>query len=363
MATKYSKLQIDQSKIQDWIQIWCEDNLPGNFTISHTELPQRIQYTIHSDGNNIKIDFIKCKGALLTISPNVGTHVDISTEIAESIYDRVKNNIVASPFAHGFSIILSASDFSAIIELLESHKDISLQNYSEQSEEGRAKYKLYRFVGATGDTVTLKYFLSTSRMQLQGKPLWLFNEIVAMVSDCGTPENDVVDAHLRYCSLCISRDEIYEEMEKSLGTEAYNFLSSTQKAILATSFILDKIEFDMPDYSGLITPALRAYEGFAKKVFTQKGLNCNDGRQLGSFFDRAKDGKPLDMKSCYSSEVDNDTQRRLTSMYYFYYQKRHPYAHASAYDFTTTIISDRKIAQETFYDIISRIKSDFNSFK
>lgn len=356
MPNNYSKLQIDKSKIKDWIQLWGEENLPGSFTINCTEIPQRFQYSIVSDGNNIKLDFIKCKGDLLTIYPNVGTHVNTSMEIAEYIYTRVKNNIVDSPFAHGFSIILSECDFSAMIELLNGYEGVTLQNYSEQLENCHAKYKLYRFSGPAGDAVTLKYFLSTKRMQLQGKPLWLFNEIVKMVSDYGTPPNDIVDAHLRYCSLNISRNEIYEEMESILGKDVYAFLSSTQKALLATTFILDKIEIDMPDYSGLITPAFRSYEGFAKKVFAQKGLQCEGEHQLGEFFERANKMEPFRMKNCYSEKLDSKTEQILTSMYAFYYNKRHPYSHASAYDFSTPIISNRRSAEEIFQEIIHKMK-------
>lgn len=363
MASKYSKLQIDPSKIQNWIHFWCEENLSESFAISCADKPERIQYAISSNGNTIKLDFIKCKGGLLTIYPNVGTQVDISTRIADSIYDRVKNNIVDSPFAHGFSIIISESDFSTIIELLEGLNGVVLQNYSEQLKSGQAKYRLYRFIGPCEDTVTLKYYLSTNRMQVQGKPLSLFTEIVSMVSECGTPSDEVVDAHLRYCSLNVSRDDILEEMKETLGEDVFDFLSSTQKALLATTFILDKIEVDMLDYSGLITPALRAYEGFSKKIFARKGLACEGDQQLGTFFERANKMEPFTMKTSYSEKLDAETVRNLTSMYDFYYRKRHPYAHASAYDFSTTIISSRKSAEEIFCEIIAKIKLYYSRLK
>lgn len=363
MASKYSKLCIEKAKIQDWIQLWCEENLENECTISYNDIPARIQYIINSGNDTIKLDFIKCKGGLLTISPNVGTNVYISTQIAESIFERVKNNIKDSPFAHGFSIIVSDSDFQIIIELLSDIEGVSLSNYSEQLNDGQAKYKLYHFVGPAGDHVTIKYFISTRRMQLQGKPLWLFNEIVAMISGGDTDANDVVDAHLKYCNLNVPRSDIYEEMESVLGTDLFLFLSNTQKALLATTFILDKIEVDMPDYSGLITPALRTYEGFTKKIFAQKGLQCDGDMQLGEFFERPDKMTPFSMKSKYSRHLDEETETQFISMYNFYYKQRHPYSHASAYDFDTTIISNRKTAEELFHGIILEMKSRFRNLK
>ena len=72
MANKYSKLLFDSSKIHDWINLWCELNLNGDFSVEQKSTEQRISYTIICDRKEIKIDFIKAKGGALTIFPNVG---------------------------------------------------------------------------------------------------------------------------------------------------------------------------------------------------------------------------------------------------------------------------------------------------
>lgn len=126
---------------------------------------------------------------------------------------------------------------------------VTLKNYSEQSEDGKAKYQLYQFSGPTGDTVTIKMYPNTERMQMQGKPLWLFNEIVSLVSENGAEMSEVVDAHLKYCNVVMNQKDVFEEMEAVLGSDLFNYLSTSHKAILSTSFILSKIDMDMPDYS------------------------------------------------------------------------------------------------------------------
>jgi len=68
MANKFSKLDIDKSKISDWIKHWCELNLDGDSSIRYSDIGQRIQYAIINNDKTIKIDFIKCSGDLLTIS-------------------------------------------------------------------------------------------------------------------------------------------------------------------------------------------------------------------------------------------------------------------------------------------------------
>lgn len=362
MANKYSKLCIDKSKIEGWITLWCEENLDGQSEISGIEKSDRIQYTISNNSNIIKIDFIKCNGGLLTIHPKVGVNIPISTQIADSIYNRVNNVLKDSPFAHGFSIVVSEDDFEVIIELIKEMDDVDQTNYSEQLADGKAKYYLYQFRGSAGDCVTIKYYLSTKRMQIQGKPLWLFNEIVSMVSENGADMNDVVDAQLRYCNVEMEKADVYEEMESVLGTNLYKFLSNAHRAILSTAFIFSKIEVAMTDYSPMVQQALRTFEGFAKKVFNQKGIECLGDTQLGAFFTRPDKESPFTMQEKYADILkDEEMERKLTSMYNFYFKKRHPYFHATAYDFDTRIISNRNTADELLSEIISSMKTWYDS--
>lgn len=357
MANKYSKLCIDKNKIGDWIKIWCEENLEGTFSINQVETNHRIQCTINNETKCIKIDFIKCKNGLLTITPHVGNEVDISTKIADSIYERVNNVLRASPFSNGFSIIMSKEDFEIVIELIETMENVITLNSTKQLQPGKANYYLYRFSGPSGDNITIKYYLNTNRMQIQGKPLWLFNEVVALVTENGVDQSDVVSAQLKYCDINIQPDDIYEEMEKVLGEKLYSFLSKTQKAILSTSFIFAKLDMQLEDYSSIVQPALRAFEGFTKKVFTQNGISCDGDKQIGAFFERTDKMAPFTMKSEYINKLNSETVKKLTSMYNYYYKNRHPYSHASAYDFNTVIISDRKVADELFNNIINSMKT------
>lgn len=356
MANKYSKLSIDKEKISNWIGLWCEENITGQYNISSVDSKNRIQYTIDNEGNNIKIDFQKCAGGLLTICPKVGANIPISMEIAESIYKRVGNALKDSPFANGYSIILDEDNFNLIIELLTEIEGVVLKNYSESDPEERVKYRLYRFVGPAGDTIVIRYFTTTSRMQMQGKPLFLFNEVVSMLSEKDDKQDEVVDASLKYCNIDMKEEDIYEEMEQVLGSNLYKFLSKSQKIILSTSFILSKLEGNLGDNSVLLQPANRVYEGFVKKIYAQEGLECDGEQQLGRFYDWPDDCHP-EMKPQYAETLDAEILKGFTSMFKFYSKYRHPYMHATAYDYSTSIIENRDIAEEKLKEVLTSMKS------
>ena len=361
---RYSKLVIDKDKLPDWISSWCQENLKGNWEINSTEKSDFIQFVINNDKDIIKINFTKCNGGLLSINPNVGVKTSISIQIAEYIYERVKNVLKDSPYSYGFSINISEDDFKTIIDLLNEIEGVQQMNYSTSFEKGKAPYYLYKFQGPVKDSVTIKYFLSTNRMQLQGKPLWLFNEIVAMVSENGVEMSDVIDAQLRCYNVELDKKEVYEEMECVLGKSLFEFLSNALKAILSTSFVFAKIDITMLDYSPIVQQALRTFEGFIKKVLNTNGIECLGDTQLGIFFNRPDKDSPFTMQTRYSEILDNkDLEKSLVAMYTFYYNKRHPYFHATAYDVDTRTISNRKVADELFSEIISKMKAWYESVK
>lgn len=360
MANKYSKLSIPEDKIPEWIGLWCENNLDGSCDISREDTSGRLQFDIKNDGKDIKLHFIKCNGGLLTIFPNVGRYQDISCQIADYILSRSKNPIKDSPFANGFSIIIGKDDFDTIIELLNEGDNSQCINESTQLEAGKQQYYMYKYKGLEGDSVAIKFFPSTSRMFLQGKPLFLFNEIVGMVADVGIDKSDVLDAQIQYCNVPVEKNEIIEEMKSVLGEKLYSYLSLTQIAILSSSFVFARIDVELGDYSCLVVPALRAYEGFMKKILLEFGFDCGGKDQPGKFFTCDETGVRYEL----SDKTGNEQEEQLLSrMYSFYRSKRHPYSHAAANDFYTSIIEEREVANDLFHEIISMIKSVYEGYK
>lgn len=364
MANKYSKLSIDLTKLDSWIRIWCEENLDASFTITKRDIKEQIQYTIVDEKGQIKLVFFKCNGGLLTIQWKVGTRQSESEQLVESIYRRVSDVLAKSPYANGFSISLSEDEFHAVIGLLQDEDEVKTVHEEYVKKERQATYYIYQLMGIKKDRVTIKYFPNTKRMQVQGKPLKLFNDIVALVAENHDNMDDVVESQIEYCRLPITKDEIYEEMDSVLGHRLYVFLGDKNRAIISSSFIHFKIItcVEMTDYSCLVFPAWRALEGFAKRLFTEKGLKCIGqedpaDNKLGRFFGKDSDSKLHYMYSEFSQYLDEDTEKVLTELYRYYYRERHQYAHSSGDDFQTAIISDKNVAYEKFTEVIKLMQS------
>lgn len=363
MANKYSKLLFDASYLFDWINQWCELNLEDSFSITHRETDQRISYIITNDKEEIKIDFIKANGGALTIYPNVGKNQEISNLIAEDVYSRVTSNLTKSPFANGFSMKMAYDDFNILIELLRDYDNVSLETYSKQDIPGRPIYELYRFKSTLNDLVVIKYYNNTKRIQIQGKPLYLFNEILSLICQSEENANSVVDAHIEICNLSVDRDELNEELLGILGSEVYNFMTVSHRALLNDSIVLSKIRIDgLDDYSYIIQQALRAYEGFTLKMIKGKGCALPPRKQIGEFFTRQSVNDSFVMKQKYIMSLTASEITLFESMYSFFNSKRHPYMHSSDSDLTTTVIGTYDNALEKLEEIIQNMKVSYSKY-
>ena len=352
----FSKLMLNIEEMQGLIELGCESIFNDDFTVKRKDISKRIQFHIESTEKKAQLDFIKCAGGLYTISFKVGSDPSISEKIANYLLSQINNPLKDSPYANGFSTKISEEEFEALIGLLTSYGN-SIDNFSESDEPGKSKYKLYRIKGVLGDHVTLKYFLNTQRLQVQGKPHHLFQDILSLVAESIGDTEELVDNHLEMCNLSIKKDDIYEEMKIVLGEDIFNYLPSTHKAILASSFIQFKVNVPFPDYSCLIFPAYRAYEGFIRKVFKKHGLDCVGVEGFKEYF--YTKGNSIIMSSQYADALPNDVAELLRSLYVFYNKNRHPYGHASGDDFQTLIITDRNVAYDKFMEVINYIKKGY----
>lgn len=354
----FSKLMLNIEDMQGLIELWCENNLNDNCTVKRKDIPERIQFHIESTGKKAQLDFIKCAGGLYTISFKVGADPSVSEAIANYLLSQINNQLKISPYANGFSTKMSEEEFKAVIGLLTSDGN-SIENSSEVNELGKHCYKLFRIKGIRGDHVVLKYFCNTKRLQVQGKPHYLFQDVLLLIAESIEDTDSIVDNHLEMCNLSVRKDDIYDEMKKVLGEDLFNYFPISHRAILASPFIQFRVTVDMPDYSCLVFPAYRAYEGFLRKVFTKNGLDCmGKDKNIGEFF-FVKSETSIEMKSMYSASLTDDVEKTLRSLYTYYYLNRHAYGHASGNDQFTAVISKRDVAYDKFMEVINYIKKGY----
>ena len=361
---KYSKLLLDKTKIPSTINNWCELNLEGDFCISQTNNKQQDLYSINNAGKEIKIAFFNAAGGAVTIYPNVGNNQEQSAMIADYIYENLASDLSKSPFANGFSIKMPKEDFETLLDFLNEYDDIDCINHSKTDTPGQAKYELYKYKSTQGDTVVLKYYSNTKRLQMQGKPLYLFNEVISLIGLDENKADAVVDAHIEMCKLSITKEELSDELTAILGTELYSFLTRTQRAFLNSSIVLSKVRIEnLEDYSYMIIPALKAYEGFLLKLMEQDGIVLPPNKNMvGEFFCRPNKNVDFTLKSIYNVSLNQKKVDIFGKMYNYYFRNRHPYMHCTDDDVTTVVVGSFDKAMSILGGIINAFKSYYSEY-
>ena len=338
--------------------------MDGKFEVFEKDTPQRISYFITTNKEEIKIDFIKATGGALTIFPGVGKRQDLSVLIAEDIYQHISPELNKSPFANGFSVKMDYDDFKILVDLLNQYDNIHLENTSVCREPNVANYELYKFKSDLLDSVTLKYYTGTNRLQIQGKPLYLFNEIVSIIGADEKNAGAVVDAHIEMCKISVTKDELDDELSSVLGIDLFNFLTISQKAFINSSFVLSKIKIvGLEDYSYILQQALKGYEGFIKKLLADNGIELTQKEQLGKLF-RSKSQSKVDysMKGEYTTNLDRKKIDIFEKMYNYYNKNRHPYMHAGDIDAKTAVVGNYDKAVDLLNDLIITMKTQYSVY-
>lgn len=209
---KFAKLIFDIDKVNEWLNIWCETNLACKYDIVCQKKRGRVSYTVKCD-TEFMIDFLDCAGGAHTIQYKIGKNQDISEKVAESIYERI-TSITPIAQKNNFSILSDKDTYDNLIELLKSDDECDETAYDLRKEQG---YELYKFKSRLGDEITIKYYFKNKRIQIQGKPLYLFHMIQdILVTDDGIAES-VIEEQIRYYDIQTDLNDIREEMIEYFG--------------------------------------------------------------------------------------------------------------------------------------------------
>lgn len=191
----------------------------------------------------------------------------------------------------------------------------------------------------------------------------MFNEITALICQSEKNADSVIDAHIELCNLQVERHELNDELMGILGTDVYNFMTITHRAMFNTSIILSKVKIGgLDDYAYIIQQALRTYEGFTLKMMSNKGCVLPPRKQIGEFFTRSTVNDDFVMKTRYTGSLDEKQIVLFETMYNFFHNKRHPYMHSSDSDVTTAIIGSYEDALEKLEEIIHSMKVSYSKY-
>lgn len=112
-------------------------------------------------------------------------------------------------------------DFEDTVQYLINECSVSLE-----SEKDISGGKQYQFIGSQGDKLIIKFFSNKEAMQVQGKPLFVYSDLIGILCEL-LPYENIVKPQFEAIKIECTTTEILDELQAALPN-AYDFLQKNQ---------------------------------------------------------------------------------------------------------------------------------------
>lgn len=290
------------------------------------------QYNIQSENleKNILLTFyFNCNGTT-SIQYAQGKNPTQGKELAYYIKEKcVKDSRenVSLNLAKNITIF----DFNDFIEYLKLEMEDSIKIESEKKETNTIyRIKHLKFE----DSIILNLF-TNGTLQIQGKPLFLFNYITNYFIEIGTLLIKDYGTEIHKVEL---KKDILKELESELP-KSYSYFGKNLKNIMSSTLFVKNIDTDLHDYSFITFPILRGIEGVLKELTIRYGI-LKSGDKTFHMFDKDSNSGIYSLNPKYNANVPSSAKiDSLNDLYNFYSKHRHTLFHVEQIDLGTRLLS------------------------
>lgn len=250
-----------------------EGVLSTNCTLKQIEVKNLGQgfyrYHVEKEGNEFFIDVFYTK--------KKGTTVTANCENGQELEQTIINSIDYKEVSYGnFSAKMSKKTFDSLVELLRELPHVTVSEPEDKGNNGI----IYRINTDFGDSVTLTYFKTTSRMLYQGLLLKLYSIIKTFLL---TLDSTIAETEF-------SEQTHEDKVQQHLTThfpKGWNSLEPTIQGFIKDSFTLVEVNETLSDYAALVMPVMRVLEYRIKKICLDYGVIIDDTKGFKYYTDIA----------------------------------------------------------------------------
>lgn len=344
----YTNLNINQMKLQSLFSDKSYFSLDEQPEIKKIKNGSSSNITIKKEQIEASIAvYYKTNG---TISFSIiGKNPDLSKEYIEYLICECKRHN-----SHSNTITyrgIDQKDVDLLFEYL-SGED-AVKNESLKAFKENDALVIYKIHSIYKDEITLTKY-NNQTVLLQGRPLYLYNEIKSFINELIDFEQ-VVEIESDIYKIDLKPDEIRKELESRLSSVYERFDDKIIK-VMTPSLSLMKIDVELEDYSCCIYPALRGLEGYIRMLLSEFSKKSKKVGRLGSLFDKDHDYEPI---AYLKDDLDNENVcSALKNAYSMYIKHRHPLFHTNKDDAAMTVITHTRLTANSLineiFDVINQ---------
>ena len=305
----------------------------GNCKISLRTLKENTyQYDIQSENlekNILLTFFFNCNGTT-TIQYSQGKNQVEGKNLAFHIKEKcVKDH------RENASLILAKNIPALEVEDFFEYLNLEIKDFIEVEKEIKETSTNYRIKHLIlQDSITLNFFLNGT-LQIQGKPLFLFNYITNYFIEIGTLSIKDYGQEIHKIEL---KTNILDELEKELP-KSHSYFGKNLKNIMSSALFIKNIDANLQDYSFIAFPILRGMEGVLKELTIRYGI-LQTGDKTFHMFDKDPVSRIYSLNPKYNTNISSPTKiNSLNNLYNFFSKHRHTLFHVEQIDVGTRLLS------------------------
>ena len=237
------------------------------------------------------------------------------------------------------------------LELLEQHIMNELNGIVTFNKSNH----FYKISGYNGDTVTLHFYPTTEKILIQGRPYQAYSVLMSFFASL--PYYDFEDIINMSTQGKASKNEIVtvrEKMKNKLG-KSYEYLDEALLKSISGSISMIIQLRHAEDYTGCLTGAFKALEGYLKKILSNKFEYRLHKSNTFRMFHRENGSNNIDL----NKSITSDSKKSLNDLYKIYSNKRNVYLHSTIDPSFTRIIKEKSEAENLLYEILNIIGSSY----
>lgn len=298
------------------------------------------------DGKDVFLIFYFNKDGTTSISPRE-PNLEVGNQLAELI---ATNGVYSDKGNIELFIHLDENDYATILDYLTS--ECGAEETENKNISGGKQVKL---TGKCGNQLVIKYFTKKANMQIQGKPLSLYEDLIEILCEL-LPYEEFVNSQLKQIKVELEPAVVKGELESRLS-HSYDFLGDKVGAILSPSLALNKLDIKLDDYTPVAMPVLRGLEGYVKLLFKGNGYIID--KNFGTVID-GNGGEPFVLDTVKTQINCTYTVSAIEQCYAYWTQQRHGLFHVDGtVDSTRTI--NKAEADQIIKDSLALIEDTFTA--
>ena len=308
--------------IKDFCALKCNEYKVSDFSDKGST---RMRIDIFLNNESFYIDFHFCADGTTSIQISGG-----NTQYAK-IKEEIADFILASPDCvignsdenskHFVVENISIDDFHAIVDILKTSGYCS----GIVSDKKTLVSEMYQFKGTYNEPMTIFYYPTKNKVMIQGKPLLLFYETLACLTEL-IDLDKIPEVYRDNYNIQIDKNDIENQYELYLQN-SHSKHSINLKKFLCQSIYNLSIDGDMFDYTFLAFPVLKALEGHLKIALHNCNVECDKNGNFIMFKPDIFSGKYY-LDAQYHPSIGNNTKiKHFEDAYNLFHSQRHGLFH------------------------------------